>query len=177
MRRDAGEEGGREFSSKMPHTMSNLPDIPRCPFLYAHLCFFTKPYWTAIFALWASPPKPPLHYRLNGFLLNQISQLFTGFQAKLGKLRMRESLGKIIHLANSFGVSRGATSCLERTVAWDFITLFFQKLVVPSPLIHTLKYFHHLLRFHRVIGLWRKKSACIKHGSFWISRFQYTDIF
>jgi len=24
MRRDAGEEGGREFSSKMPRTMSNL---------------------------------------------------------------------------------------------------------------------------------------------------------
>ena len=34
MRRDAGEEGGREFSSKMPRTMSNLPDFPRCPFLY-----------------------------------------------------------------------------------------------------------------------------------------------
>ena len=30
---------------------------------------------------------------------------------------------------------------------------FFHKLVVPSPLIHTLKYFHHLLRFHRVSGL------------------------
>ena len=42
MHRDAGEEGGREFSSKMPCTMSNLPDFPRRPFLYAHLCFYTK---------------------------------------------------------------------------------------------------------------------------------------
>jgi len=42
MRRDAGEEGGREFSSKMPRTMSNLPDFPCRPFLYAHLCFYTK---------------------------------------------------------------------------------------------------------------------------------------
>ena len=42
MRRDAGEEGGREFSSKMPRTMSNLPDFPRRPFLYAHLCLYTK---------------------------------------------------------------------------------------------------------------------------------------
>ena len=42
MRRDAGEEGGREFSSKMPRTMSNLPDFPRRPFLYAHLCVYTK---------------------------------------------------------------------------------------------------------------------------------------
>ena len=39
---DAGEEGGHEFSSKMPRTMSNLPDFPRRPFLYAHLCFNTK---------------------------------------------------------------------------------------------------------------------------------------
>ena len=39
MRRDAGEEGGREFSSKMPRTMSNLPDFPRRPFLYAHLLY------------------------------------------------------------------------------------------------------------------------------------------
>jgi len=36
MRRDAGEEGGREFSYKMPRTMSNLPDFPRHPFLYVH---------------------------------------------------------------------------------------------------------------------------------------------
>ena len=42
MHTDAGEEGGREFSSKMPRTMSNLPDFPRCPFLHAHLCFYTK---------------------------------------------------------------------------------------------------------------------------------------
>ena len=39
MRRDAGEEGGHEFSSKMPRTMSNFPDFA---FLYAHLCFYTK---------------------------------------------------------------------------------------------------------------------------------------
>ena len=39
MRRDAGEEGGREFSSKMPRTISNLPDFPRRPFLYAHLLY------------------------------------------------------------------------------------------------------------------------------------------
>ena len=42
MRRDAGEEGGREFSSKMPRTMSNLPDFPRRSFLYAYLCVYTK---------------------------------------------------------------------------------------------------------------------------------------
>jgi len=42
MRRDAGEEGGRKFSSKMSRTMSNLPDFPRRPFLYVHLCFYTK---------------------------------------------------------------------------------------------------------------------------------------
>ena len=42
MRRDAGEEGGREFSSKMPRTVSNLPDFPRRPFLYVHLCVYTK---------------------------------------------------------------------------------------------------------------------------------------
>ena len=28
---------GCKFSSKMPRTVSNLPDFPRCPFLYAHL--------------------------------------------------------------------------------------------------------------------------------------------
>ena len=39
MRRDAGEEGGREFSSKMPRTMFNLPDFPRRPFLYVHLLY------------------------------------------------------------------------------------------------------------------------------------------
>jgi len=65
---------------------------------------------------------------------------------------------------------------IKGTVAWDFWTLFFCKLVVPGPLIYTLNYFHHLLRFHRVIGF-LKKMACIKHGSFWISMFQYTDIF
>ena len=48
-------------------------------------------------------------------------------------------------------------SRIKGTVAWDFQTLFFHKLVVPSPLIHTLKYFHHLLRFHWVIGLFEKK--------------------
>ena len=37
--RNAGEEGGREFSSKMPRTISNLPDFPRRPFLYAHLLY------------------------------------------------------------------------------------------------------------------------------------------
>ena len=42
MRRDAGEEGGREFSSKMPRIMSNLPDFPRRPFLYVHLCVNNK---------------------------------------------------------------------------------------------------------------------------------------
>jgi len=41
MRRDTGEEGGREFSSKMPRIMSNLPDFPRRPFLYVHLCVNT----------------------------------------------------------------------------------------------------------------------------------------
>ena len=39
MRKDAGEVGGREFSSKMPRTISNLPDFPRRPFLYAHLLY------------------------------------------------------------------------------------------------------------------------------------------
>ena len=39
MRRDAGEEGGREFSSKKPRTISNLPDFPRRPFLYVHLLY------------------------------------------------------------------------------------------------------------------------------------------
>ena len=39
--------GGRDFSSKMPHTMSNLPDFPR-RFLYAHLCFYTKSMGVAI---------------------------------------------------------------------------------------------------------------------------------
>jgi hypothetical protein len=42
MRRDAREEGGCDFSSKMPRIMSNLPDFPRRPFLYAHLCVYTK---------------------------------------------------------------------------------------------------------------------------------------
>ena len=42
MRRDAGEEGGREFSSKMPRTMSNLPDFPCHPFQYVHLYVYTK---------------------------------------------------------------------------------------------------------------------------------------
>ena len=42
MRRDTGEEGRREFSSKMPRIMSNLPDFPRRPFLYAHLCVYTQ---------------------------------------------------------------------------------------------------------------------------------------
>ena len=59
-------------------------------------------------------------------------------------------------------------------------------MVVPSPLIHTLKYFHHLLRFHRVIGL--KKNICgyktrkflnlhvSIHGYFWISVYWNTEI-
>jgi len=42
MRRDAREEGGCDFSSKMPRITSNLPDFPRRPFLYAHLCVYTK---------------------------------------------------------------------------------------------------------------------------------------
>ena len=42
MRRDAGEEGGGEFSSKIPRTMANLPDFPRRPFLYAHPCVYSK---------------------------------------------------------------------------------------------------------------------------------------
>ena len=51
VRRDAGEEGGREFSSKMPRTMSNLPDFPCRPFLYAHLCFYTKSMHTLLIGL------------------------------------------------------------------------------------------------------------------------------
>ena len=42
MSRDAREEGGCDFSSEMPRIMSNLPDFPRRPFLYAHLCVYTK---------------------------------------------------------------------------------------------------------------------------------------
>ena len=38
MRRDAGKKGGRDFSYKMPRTVSNLQHFPRCPFLFAHLC-------------------------------------------------------------------------------------------------------------------------------------------
>jgi len=34
--------GGRDFSSKMPSTMSNLPNFHRRLFFYAHLCFYTK---------------------------------------------------------------------------------------------------------------------------------------
>ena len=34
-----GRRGGREFSSKMPRTTSNLPDFPRRPFLYVHLLY------------------------------------------------------------------------------------------------------------------------------------------
>ena len=52
---------------------------------------------------------------------------------------------------------------------------FFHKLVVPSPLIHTLKYFHHLLRFHWVIGL--KKICVYKIRKFLNLHDQYTDIF
>ena len=75
---------------------------------------------------------------------------------------------------------------LKGTVAWDFRTRFFHKLVVPSPLIHTLQCFHHLLRFHRVIGL--KKKICLYktrkflnlhdsiHGYFWISVYWNTKI-
>ena len=37
MHRDAGEEGGREFPSKMTRTMSNLLDFPCCPFLYDYM--------------------------------------------------------------------------------------------------------------------------------------------
>ena len=33
--------GGRNFNSKIPRTVSNLPDFPRRPFLCAHLCFYT----------------------------------------------------------------------------------------------------------------------------------------
>jgi len=67
---------------------------------------------------------------------------------------------------------------LKRDISMRFWTLFFHTLVVPvpSPLIHTLKYFHHLLWFHWVIFL-KKKLACIKHGSFLIFVFQYTHIF
>ena len=32
--------GGCEFSTKMPRTMSNLPDFPRCPFLYLRTSMF-----------------------------------------------------------------------------------------------------------------------------------------
>jgi len=59
-----------------------------------------------------------------------------------------------------------------------FELCFYHKWVVPvpSPLIHTLKYFHHLLRFHWVIG--PLKNICVhKHINFWISVYQYTDIF
>ena len=45
MRSNTEEERGRKFSSKMPRTMSNLPDFLRCPFLYVHLCFYTKSGW------------------------------------------------------------------------------------------------------------------------------------
>ena len=48
MRRDAREEGGCDFSSKMPRIMSNLPDFPRRPFLYAHLCVYTKSMETTV---------------------------------------------------------------------------------------------------------------------------------
>ena len=73
---------------------------------------------------------------------------------------------------------------------------FSHKLVVPSPLIHTLKYFHNLLQFYRVIGqflnlhvsiqgyfwiseYWNtqiKKFLCFIHGDFWISVFQNMEI-
>jgi len=43
------EEGGRKFSSKLPRTgMSNLPDFPHRPFLYAQICFYTKSMDTSI---------------------------------------------------------------------------------------------------------------------------------
>ena len=51
MRRDAGEEGEREFSSKMPRTMPNLPDFPRRPFLYVHLCVNTKSMGISLFEI------------------------------------------------------------------------------------------------------------------------------
>ena len=62
-------------------------------------------------------------------------------------------------------------------------SVFFINFVVPSPLIHTLKYFYHLLRFHGVIGL-LKKSAFLEflnlhdsiHGDFWISVYWDTKI-
>ena len=64
-------------------------------------------------------------------------------------------------------------------------SVFLHKLVVPSPLIHTLKCFHHLLRFHQVIGL--KKNCVYKtrkflnlhvsiHGYFWISVYWNTKL-
>ena len=44
---------------------------------------------------------------------------------------------------------------IERDSSVRFLNsvFFLHKLAVHSPLIHTLNYFHHLLRFHRVIGL------------------------
>ena len=73
MRRDAREER-RDFSSKMPRIMSNLPDFPRRPFLYAHLCVYTKSMAGLIGRLvWPTPcwiqwivkvPKPPEHAQI-----------------------------------------------------------------------------------------------------------------
>jgi len=40
-----GRRVGHEFSSKMPRTMSNLPDFPRRPFLYVHLLYTKSMYW------------------------------------------------------------------------------------------------------------------------------------
>ena len=55
MRRDAGEEGGRKLSSKMPRTISNLPDFPRRPLLYAHLLYtksMSAPYNIRLTQVW-----------------------------------------------------------------------------------------------------------------------------
>ena len=68
-------------------------------------------------------------------------------------------------------------TAIKETVAWDFWALFFINWLHPSPDSH-LKIFSssvaispsYLLAFY-------KKTACIKHGSFWISMFQYMDIF
>ena len=55
----------------------------------------------------------------------------------------------------------------DSNIRFSKSVFFLLKLVVPSPLIHTLKYFHNLLRFH---WAYKKKSACINHRDFWISK-------
>ena len=63
------------------------------------------------------------------------------------------------------------------TVAWDFWTLFFPQIgSTQSPDSHP-KVFSSFDVISLSYWPYKKKSMCIKHGSFWISMFQYTDIF